>query len=70
MSSYLRIGALSRGPHPPGLYALAHAVSSRGADHLRGRSWSAGDNSPEEILATLVERHILTDDPVQSIIAG
>ena len=64
------VKGLSRGPQPPGLYALAHAVSSRGADHLRGRSWSAGDNSPEEILTTLVDRHILTDDPVHSIIAG
>ncbi len=61
---------LSRCPHPPGLYALAHAVSSRGADHLRGRSWSAGDNSSEEILTSLVERRILTDDPVHSIAAG
>ena len=64
------VKGLSRGPHPPGLYALAHAVSSRGADHLRGRSWSAGDNSSEEILTSLVDRHILTDDPVHSITAG
>ena len=64
------VKGLSRGPHPPGVFALAHAVSSRGADHLRGRSWSFGDNSPEEILTTLVDRHILTDDPVHSILAG
>ena len=64
------VKGLSRGPHPPGVFALAHAVSSRGADHLRGRSWSAGDNSPEEILTTLVNRQIVTDDPVHSIIAG
>ncbi|BBO66891.1 aldehyde ferredoxin oxidoreductase [Desulfosarcina alkanivorans] len=64
------VKGLSRGPHPPGFYALAHAVSSRGADHLRGRSWSVGDNSPEEILTTLVDRRILTDDPVHSITAG
>lgn len=64
------VKGLSRGPHPPGLFALAHAVSSRGADHLRGRSWSMGNNSPEEILTTLVDRRIITDDPVHSITAG
>ena len=64
------VKGLSRGPHPPGIFSLAHAVSSRGADHLRGRSWSVGDNSPEEILNTLVERQVLTDDPVHSITAG
>jgi aldehyde:ferredoxin oxidoreductase len=64
------VKGLSRGPHPPGIFALAHAVSSRGADHLRGRSWGVGDNSPEEILTTLTEREILTDDPVHSIRAG
>ncbi len=64
------VKGLSRGPHPPGLYALSHAVSSRGADHLRGRSWSAGDNSTEDILTTLVDRQIISDDPIQSITAG
>lgn len=29
----------SRGHYPPGIFALAHATSTRGADHLRGRSW-------------------------------
>lgn len=64
------VKGLSRGPHPPGIFALAHAVSSRGADHLRGRSWSVGDNSPEEILTSLVDRQILSNDPVNSITAG
>ncbi len=64
------VKGLSRGPHPPGVFALAHAVSSRGADHLRGRSWSTADNSPEKILTTLIGRQVLTDDPVHSIIAG
>ena len=64
------VKGLSRGPHPAGLFSLAHAVSSRGADHLRGRSWSAGDNSPENILKELVNREILTDDSVHSIEAG
>ena len=70
MNYCYHVKGLSRGPHPPGLYALSHAVSSRGADHLRGRSWGAGDNSSEEILTTLVDRHIISDDPIQSIIAG
>jgi aldehyde:ferredoxin oxidoreductase len=64
------VKGLSRGPHSPGLFALAHAVSSRGADHLRGRSWSVGHNASEDILNTLVDRNILTDDPVHSIAAG
>lgn len=70
MSYCYHVKGLSRGPHPPGHFALAHAVSSRGADHLRGRSWSMGDNAPEEILTTLVNSRILTDDPVHSITAG
>jgi aldehyde:ferredoxin oxidoreductase len=70
MNYCYHVKGLSRGPHPPGLYALSHAVSSRGADHLRGRSWGAGDNSSEEILTTLVDRRIISDDPIQSIIAG
>ena len=70
MNYCYHVKGLSRGPHPPGLYALSHAVSSRGADHLRGRSWGAGDNSSEEILTTLVDRHIISDDPIQSITAG
>lgn len=64
------VKGLSRGPHLPGIFALAHAVSSRGADHLRGRSWGVGDNSPEAILDSLVERNILTDDPVHSLATG
>ncbi|MCK7470606.1 MAG: aldehyde ferredoxin oxidoreductase C-terminal domain-containing protein [Desulfomicrobium escambiense] len=38
---------LSRGHHPAGIFALAHATSTRGADHLRGRSWAFGENDPE-----------------------
>lgn len=64
------VKGLSRGPHPPGAFALAHAVSSRGADHLRGRSWSTVDNAPEQILKTLIDRQIISDDAVHSIIAG
>ena len=41
------VKGLSRGPFPAGLFALAHATSTRGADHLRGRSWAFGQNDPE-----------------------
>ena len=41
------VKGLCRGPHPAGLFALAHATSTRGADHLRGRSWAYGENDSE-----------------------
>ena len=62
------VKGLSRGSYPPGLFALAHAVSSRGADHLRGRSWAAGDNSSEAVLDDL--RPLLDADPVRAITLG
>ncbi len=34
------VKGLSRGIHSPGNFALSHATSTRGADHLRGRSWT------------------------------
>jgi aldehyde:ferredoxin oxidoreductase len=61
---------LSRGPYPAGLFALAHATSTRGADHLRGRSWAYGENDPElypKLLAS-GSMHADMDDPVQAII--
>jgi len=61
---------LGRGVHPAGLFSLAHAVSTRGADHLRGRSWAAGDNSDEDVLEELKAAGVISDDPVQSIIYG
>ncbi|MFN4133198.1 MAG: aldehyde ferredoxin oxidoreductase family protein, partial [Candidatus Hadarchaeales archaeon] len=38
-----------RGPsdYPVGVFTLAHATSTRGADHLRGRSWAFGENDPD-----------------------
>jgi aldehyde:ferredoxin oxidoreductase len=59
-----------RGVHPASLFSLAHAIATRGADHLRGRSWAAGDNSDEDVLTELVAKGIISDDPVQSIIHG
>jgi aldehyde:ferredoxin oxidoreductase len=38
------VKGLSRGPYKSGMFALAHATSTRGADHLRGRSWAYGEN--------------------------
>lgn len=65
------VKGLSRGVHPPGIFALAHAVSTRGADHLRGRSWAAEDNAPGDVLPRLVDMGVLpadfTRDPVRSL---
>ncbi|HEC33719.1 MAG TPA: aldehyde ferredoxin oxidoreductase [Chloroflexi bacterium] len=63
------VKGFSRGPHPPGLFALAHATSTRGADHLRGRSWAYGENDPE-IFPALVSRGLVSDvskDPVGAL---
>ena len=60
------VKGFSRGPHPPGLFALAHATSTRGADHLRGRSWAYGENDPE-VFTELVKKGLIPDvsqDPV------
>ncbi|MGR6836425.1 aldehyde ferredoxin oxidoreductase family protein [Syntrophomonas erecta] len=57
----------SRGPHPAGIFGLAHATSTRGADHLRGRSWAFGENDPK-IWPQLVEKgYIPVDDPVATL---
>lgn len=64
------VKGLSRGPHPPGLFALAHATSTRGADHLRGRSWAYGENEPD-IFQMLVKMRMLppqmSPDPVEGL---
>ncbi|MBL7183747.1 MAG: aldehyde ferredoxin oxidoreductase family protein [Anaerolineae bacterium] len=63
------VKGLSRGPHPPGFFALAHAVSTRGADHLRGRSWAYGENDPEAF-PELVKKGLVPDvdkDPVGAL---
>ncbi|MBN1930473.1 MAG: aldehyde ferredoxin oxidoreductase family protein [Desulfobacterales bacterium] len=70
MNYCYHVKGLSRGVYPAGLFALSHAVSSRGADHLRGRSWAAGDNSDEKILQKLKAEKILTKDPVQALGLG
>ena len=64
------VKGLSRGPYPAGLFALAHATSTRGADHLRGRSWAYGENDPDLYpnLQASGAMHADMDDPVQAII--
>jgi aldehyde:ferredoxin oxidoreductase len=47
MAYCYHVKGLSRGPHPAGFYSLAHATSTRGADHLRGRTWSLFENEPQ-----------------------
>ena len=64
------VKGLGRGVHPAGLFSLSHAIATRGADHLRGRSWAAGDNSDENVLKNLIARGIVSKDPVQSITHG
>lgn len=64
------VKGLSRGPFPPGLFALAHATSTRGADHLRGRSWAYGENDPE-VFPILIKTGMLppqmSEDPVKGL---
>ncbi|WP_373499363.1 aldehyde ferredoxin oxidoreductase family protein [Desulfococcus sp.] len=67
------VKGLSRGIYPAGLFSLAHATSTRGADHLRGRSWAYGENDPE-LYPELVRRGFLPADaekePVTSLIVS
>lgn len=63
------VKGLSRGVHPPGLFALAHATSSRGADHLRGRSWAYGENDPE-LFSLLVKKGMLPARMSQNPVDG
>lgn len=42
------VKGLSRGIAAPGNFALSHATSTRGADHLRGRSWTYSWIYPEK----------------------
>ncbi len=62
------VKGLSRGLHRAGLFSLAHAMATRGADHLRGRSWAAGDNSDEAVLTLLKKRGVVSSDAVTSLI--
>jgi aldehyde:ferredoxin oxidoreductase len=71
------VKGLSRGPHPPGIISLAHATSTRGADHLRGRIWASGENehfprsyAKNAVLKELVDEGLIPDvhkDPVRTL---
>lgn len=62
------VKGMSRGPHPAGLFGLAHATSTRGADHLRGRSWAFGENDPAIWPDLINKGYIPADDPVATLI--
>lgn len=55
------VKGLSRGVHQPGVYGLSHATSTRGADHLRGRSWAYGEQYPE-LFKELQEKGLIPKD--------
>ena len=61
------VKGLSRGPHPAGLFSLAHATSTRGADHLRGRSWAYWENDAF-IFSKLVKTGILSAEAKNNLI--
>jgi aldehyde:ferredoxin oxidoreductase len=63
------VKGVSRGVYPAGLYSLAHATSTRGADHLRGRTWALGENEPD-LFADLVEKGYIPRDEVAALQAG
>lgn len=58
-----------RGPsdYPAGVFTLAHATSTRGADHLRGRSWAYGENDPE-VFPDLIKKGYVSSDPVPALV--
>lgn len=67
------VKGLSRGPYPAGLFSLAHATSTRGADHLRGRSWAFNQQDPD--MFPILKQHGLLkenveEDPAPAIIIG
>ncbi len=61
------VKGLGRGHHPAGIFALAHATSTRGADHLRGRSWAFGENDPEIWPMLIRQGFIPVEDPVRTL---
>ncbi len=63
------VKGLCRGPsdYPVGVFTLAHATSTRGADHLRGRSWAFGENDPE-VFPELVNMGLIPKDPVPALV--
>lgn len=62
------VKGLSRGPYPAGVFGLAHATSTRGADHLRGRSWAYGENDPSLWPELVKKGYIPVEDEVKTLI--
>jgi len=65
------VKGLSRGPphYPVGVFTLSHATSTRGADHLRGRSWAFGENDPH-LFPEWVKKGLVPTDPVPALIVS
>jgi aldehyde:ferredoxin oxidoreductase len=63
------VKGVSRGVYPAGIYSLAHATATRGADHLRGRTWAYGENE-REFLEDLIRRGYLPEDPPARLMSG
>ena len=63
------VKGVSRGVYPAGIYSLAHATSTRGADHLRGRTWASGENE-EGVFCTLRQLGHIPPDPAGALRAG
>ena len=69
LDSCYHVKGLSRGVHPAGIMSLAHATSTRGADHLRGRTWAYGENDGA-MFKDWVSRGLVPDvneDPVATL---
>lgn len=63
------VKGVSRGVYPAGIYSLAHATSTRGADHLRGRTWAGGEND-QGLFRELKQLGYIPPDPAGALRAG
>ena len=63
------VKGVSRGVYPAGIYSLAHATSTRGADHLRGRTWASGENE-EGVFRMLRRLGHIPPNPAGALRAG
>jgi aldehyde:ferredoxin oxidoreductase len=63
------VKGLSHGPHPPGVFALAHATSTRGADHLRGRNWVYRGKDPATLQVFVDMGMFPADMPLEPVTA-
>lgn len=64
-----QVKGTGRGNFPPGVFALAHATSTRGSDHLRGRSWTFGENDGE-LFPQLIQQGHLPSDEIERLIVS